>query len=151
MAEPLFASVTDLQARIQGGVDDAARAGAALADVSARIHLHSKNKWILEDGTLDPSVPGVCKAVCCAAARRVLENPETVKAHTEQIDNFAETRTYAVDSNDPYLKKSEIADIRAAARISGLSTITTTRGDLETPRVRDGYPYDPETEGIPWQ
>lgn len=144
MAEPAFATVADLEARM-GDVDNG-RALAAIEDVSSRIHLHSGRKWILDDGSLDPDVPGVCKTVCCTAARRVLENPEALTRLDQTIDNFTEGKAFSTDSNDPYLKKSEIVDIRKAAGRSGLNVLGVTRGDLETPDVREDWVADSDTD-----
>lgn len=140
MAEPAFATVDDLEVRM-GHLADVPRAQAAITDASALIHLISNRTWIGAGGVLASDVPDAVKAICCAAARRVLENPDAISQHTETIANFSEARTYSVASNDVYLTKSEVRRIRQAAGIGGVSVIGTTRGDLETRPVVDPVLY----------
>ena len=130
MSDPRCASLEDLEARM-GGVQDVARAGAALDDASALIHLVSGYAWV-EDGELVEDVPGAVVAVCCSAARRVLENPLGVSNQTETITNYSHSETFVATSNDVYLTKQEVRRIRQAAGLAGITTLSTTRGDLET-------------------
>ena len=145
MSEPVLASYEDLEARM-GTSPDTTRALAALSDASALIHLVSNYRWIDEDGDLVADVPGAVLAICCSAARRVLENPTQLSNETETIANYSQSQTYAVASNDVYLTKSELVRIRQASGASGISTVSTTRGDLETKEV---YPYNRVWSSVP--
>lgn len=142
MAEPSFASITDLSARM-GDVGDVEAALAALEDASSLIHLVSGRAWIDEEDdpdeplTLSADTPGAMKGICCAAARRVLENPEALNA--ESVVNYR--AEYSNASTDVYLTKSEIKRIRQAAGLGGVTVISTTREEIETPLVRYRDPY----------
>jgi hypothetical protein len=142
MAGARLASFSDLATRM-GPVADVARAEAALDDASALIHLVSRNAWV-DGGVLVDDVPGVVKAVCCSAARRVLENPLGVSNQTETIANFSHSETFVATSNDVYLTKQEITRIRQAAGLFGVGTVSTTRGEVEmepvSPRTRRVIP-----------
>lgn len=131
MPEPLLASPSDLAARM-GDVGDLEQAVAALEDASSLIHLVSGRVWIDDEGALVDTVPGVVKTICCAVARRVLTNPEGLSA--ESVVNYSATYTNA--STDVYLTKSEVKRLRQAAGLGGVTVISSTRGRMETPRVR---------------
>jgi hypothetical protein len=139
MGEPAFANLEDLEARL-GPLSDRSRAQAAIDDASSLIHLISRRHWVVEadeGDVLASGVPGAVKAICCAVARRVLENPNAISQHTESIANFSEARTYSVASNDVYLTQAELRRIRQAAGMAGISVLGVTRGELETKPVRD--------------
>ena len=131
MSDPLLAQLPDLEVRM-GHLGDVGAAVAALEDASSLIHLVSQRAWINEDGDLVDSVPGVARTICCAVARRVLQNPEGLSG--ESVVNYS--AQYSNASTDVYLTKSEVKRIRQAAGLAGLSAISTTRGRMETPRVR---------------
>lgn len=122
MASLALASIPDLEARMGQNVDTA-RAQAAIDDASSLIHLATNNVWIV-DGALVAGIPGVALTVCCAAARRILDNPDLVTAEQIGHANF----TYADSSNEAFLKKAELTAVRKAAGISLIGTIT-----LESP------------------
>lgn len=126
MAGPALASIEDLAAR-GANVSDRARALAAIVDASAAIHVLTGDTWLDDDGNDVSAVPAIAKTICCAVARRILDNPGGVQSVT--LGSFSETRRN--DTADVYLKKSEERLLRRAA---GTSTIGTVR--LETPYVR---------------
>lgn len=132
MASLALAQLHDLEARM-GEVADAGRAQAALDDISAAIHVVTNNAWV-SDGALVDDVPGVALAVCCAAARRVLENAQLVASETLG----PASTTYAAPSNDIYLTRTEQRLLRKAAGVASVGAVT-----LESP-----YPMGESTESI---
>lgn len=143
---PAFASLTDLRARIPGGIedDDEARAQANLDDASVLIRAESRRNWVNDDDELDlPTGDDRWRAdilvrVCLAAAQRAFENPEGVTQ--EALLSYSETR--ASSSNDVYLTAAEKRLIRKAAGTSGLGTIDATRSTIAS----DGRPLGLESE-----
>jgi hypothetical protein len=130
-----LATVPDLEARM-GAVSDAARARAVLQDASNLIHAETNNAWV-SDGALIDDVPGIALTVCCAVARRVIENPSGVTS--EALGPFSQS--IASSSNDVYLTKAEKRTLRRAAGL-GAGVL-----ELESP-----YPLRQSTTDVyvPW-
>ncbi len=167
MTLPAFAEIADLEARM-GPAGDATRAQAALDDASSAIRDAAGKTWVDAEGALalpdDPAstVADTLTRVCCAVARRILENPDG--ASTESVGAFS--HSFSNSSNDVYLTSAERRAVRRAAGVSGLRSIPTTRGlvgangvfgGLETDRCnRAGIvdttylPVDPPGEPIPF-
>lgn len=142
MADLALAQIDDLVARM--GHVSAERARAALEDVSNVIHQFTGNVWVdSETGGLVDDIPPVVRTICCAAARRVLENPQGVVS--ESLGEYSVT--VGGSSNDVYLSRSEMRLLRRAAGGSGISTV-----ELETPYQRVGDVFVPvagSSEGFP--
>jgi hypothetical protein len=125
MATPTLADIWQLQQRIPGGIDetDLARALAALDDASAWIRAESSSltgeDWLDDDGNLE-TVPGAVVSICCAVARRLLDNPDGLLQ--ESIAGYSYSRTNA--TTDIYLTKQELKMLRRALGIGSFSTVT---------------------------
>lgn len=133
MTLPAFATITDLEARM-GPLDDDIRTRARLADASALIHFESRNLWVdSETGELVADSPPICVTICCNVVERSLRNPLGVVQDSVSLGDYSESNRYGDSSSDVYLKKSEVAKIRAAAGLSsGVWTMSTTRDDTST-------------------
>lgn len=137
MADTALATSTDLQAR-GADMSDASRVQAAIEDASNDIHAATGEAWIDDDdGTLVADIPGIATTICCRVALRILDNPRGVVDRSEQVGSYS-TRERLGDSGETYLNQREVQQLRAAAGLpGGLGTLTLTRGDMETPRVRE--------------
>lgn len=157
MTLPAFATTDDLALRIPGGIaeEDMERAQAALDDASALIRAAANKTWVDDDEQLEEDVPGVLLTVCCAAARRAITNPDGVKAET--FDQFSQS--YANDSGDVYLKRSEKRLVRSAAsggeslssvELTNDSGVPGATGAGDTIYVDVDYGGDPMPWGSAW-
>jgi len=146
MTSPALASPTKL---VSAGFDEA-RALDAIAEASVRVHFETGSIWVdTSTGALVDNVPDIVGVICLRAARRSLENPEQLVAHTESLGEHSETKQYQSRSaGDVFLTNQEKADLRkAAGLVTGLSTISTTRGDIETAHIADRA----DDLGGPWE
>jgi hypothetical protein len=132
MAGPALASIEDLDAR-GVNVSDRARALAAIVDASAAIHVLTSDAWLDDDGNVVDDVPAIARTVCCAVARRILDNPSGVESVT--LGSFSESRSNA--TADVFLKKSEERLLRRAAGTSVIGTV-----EMETPYAPMRYDTD---------
>ena len=125
MSTPTLASLQQLEARFPGGLpeDDVERALAALDDASAWIRVEAGEDWLDDDGLLE-TVPAAIVSVCCAVARRIVDNPAGIMQRS--IAGYSEGLTNA--STDVYLTKQEKAIIRKVTGAGGLVIVT-----LESP------------------
>jgi hypothetical protein len=116
MSTPTLASLSQLDARIPGGIsdDDVNRALAALEDASAWIRTEADEDWLDDDGVLE-TVPAAIVSVCCSVARRIVDNPDGVLQ--ESVAQYSYSRTNA--TTDVYLTKQEKKII---ARVVGTNT-----------------------------
>lgn len=130
MALPTFATLEELDARIPGGIDqsDMDRALAALDDVSDLIRAEAGKDWVDDQGELVDDVPGVLRVIAITAARRELANPDGVIS--ESIDGFSHRLANA--STGVYLTPVEAKRVRRASGRSGVWSLGTTRGLVET-------------------
>lgn len=145
MLLPALASLTDFGNRLIGGLNaaDEARAQACLDDASARIRAECRMSFVDDSNVL--ALPDGWRAdslvrVCLAAAVRGFQNPQ---GYDEQPPNA---------SPDIYLTAQEKRDVRRAAQVAELSTITTTRGDADSWDLATQYieVVDQPNEPIPW-
>lgn len=134
MATPTLADIWQLQQRVPGGVADSdlPRALAALDDASAWIRTEAGEDWLDADGALE-TVPGAIVSVCCAVARRIIDNPAGVTSET--IAGYSYNAANA--TGDVYLTKSEKAIIRKVVGAGGLVSVT-----LESPYTVPLAPVD---------
>ena len=147
MSTPTLASLQQLEARFPGGLPDAdtQRALAALDDASAWIRVEAGEDWLDDDGLLE-TVPAAIVSVCCAVARRIVDNPAGIMQRS--IAGYSEGLTNA--STDVYLTKQEKAMIRKVTGTGGLVAVV-----LESPYTPplppddfygDSYGYDGFTD-----
>lgn len=139
MVLPAFASIDDLIDRgvVIADEDAETRAQAALDDVSTLIRTIAAKTWVTDDA-LDADLPDIVVTVCCAAARRAYENPQNLRS--EIYPNYTDVLAgdapggVALTADEERLIRGAGAD----GSFSGLWTLGTTRGPLET-----GGPCDP--------
>lgn len=142
MTLPALATLEQLEVRTPGGLTDTSRAQAALDDASAMVRSIAGKTWTTE-GELDEDIPGIVTVVTCAAARRVLANPDGLTQ--EGIDDYSYSIANA--SPDVYLTKAERAAIRSAAGRAGVWTLGTTRTGIDDTQYVDVVGQD---EPIPF-
>ena len=137
MSLPALATVEGLRAR---GVDvsDAARARAAIDDVSALIHHETGNQWVI-DGALSAAMPPVVATIAYKAIRRALANPDDVAS--EQIGPFQQTRRQT--DGDVYLTTSEKETLQGTlGNKTGLSSLRLEAPWPTTRKPTGFYPAD---------
>jgi phage gp36-like protein len=142
MSTPTLASLSQLEARFPGGLhdDDTNRALAALEDASAWIRVEAGEDWLDESGGLE-TVPAAIVSICCAVARRIVDNPAGIMQRS--IAGYSEGLTNA--TTDVYLTKQEKTMIH---KITGTGlTIVTLESPYTPPLPNDialgnEYGYD---------
>lgn len=139
MAAPTLADIWQLEQRVPGGIaeDDLPRALAALEDASAWVRVEAGEDWLDGDG-LPETVPGAVVSVCCAVARRILDNPEGLLQ--ESIAQYSYGRTNA--TTDIYLTKAEKAIVRKAAGTAVGMVVVTLESPYLPPPVAPDLGYD---------
>jgi hypothetical protein len=126
--EPLV-SLEEFQRRVPAAVEDSDRALAALEDTSALVRAEAGKTWEGEDP------PAEIVALVVMVAQRAFANPS--QASQVSIGSFSRSFRTA------FLTADERAAVRRAGGVAdfgGLWTVETTRGDIETRRVRQGVP-----------
>lgn len=152
---PAFASLQQLGARIPGGItsSDEARAQADLDDASTLIREEAGKTWVDDQDEIVEDLPDIIVTLTMRVARRAFENPEGLTQHSESIEGYSESQSFAASSTNSelYLTADERRLVRKAAGKRPLWAQSTTRGDLETPNVRcgDGNAKKPLPAGIP--
>lgn len=136
MARPALATVDDLE-RLLGedvGEEESAtyiQATARLEQASAIVRAFSGETWLDDSGDLS-GVPDDIPGVVAGMVERASRNPAGVVQ--EQAGPFA--RSFGSDAAQRiYLSKMDRLVIRAAIGSTGVRTIGTTRGNLETSDV----------------
>lgn len=140
---PAFATIEDLAERIPGGIkeDDEPRAQAALISASTKIRAEAGKLWVDTEGDLVDGIPDIIVEICLSSAKRAFDNPD--ETTSESIGTYSQTRS----SPEAYLNSWERRQIRRAAGSTGLWSLPTTRGPLETDR--DDTSYLPVVGGSP--
>jgi hypothetical protein len=139
-----LATLDDLE-RLMGGeqISDHRQATARLADASEIVREAADTDWLSDTGELE-DVPGQIPGVVANMVERASRNPGGVQQ--ESVGPFS--RSFGADAAARlYLTKSERAVVRRAAGRSGLRTIGTTRGPLETAPVECG-PYGTDVADV---
>lgn len=138
-ALPSFATLPELEAITD--CPDPQQADHVLWSVSTRIRREAGQSFVDDDGaliTMPALAADLLRSVTLEAARRRLVNPEGATSRSETLGPFSTSTTVSADN--VYLTKQERADIAEAVRLAypsdggftGLGTISTTRGVLET-------------------
>ena len=144
MSLPAFATIAELQAVYPSA--RVAEGAHALWVVSTAIRGMTEKSFVDDAGELDLTAlaADLLKAVTLEAAQRRLRNPEGATTRSEGLGPFTEAVT--VDGSNVYFTKSEKASIVAAVQecypsggFTGLGTISTTRGPLETAMIDDDW------------
>jgi hypothetical protein len=157
MTLPSFATTTDLT---RAGVQcaSAQEATHVLWAVSTRIRGYAGRSFVADDGTsliyagsTDADLllaADLLQSVTIEAAKRRLANPDGVTSSSETTGPFSESVTFEADN--VFLSRQEKADIDHAVTLAypsggftGLGTISTTRGPLETAAPCEGVSGDP--------
>ncbi len=138
MTLPSFATITELQKVCPSA--SVAEGTHCLWVVSTAIRGVTEKSFVDDDGNLELTALAaeLLKAVTLEAAQRRLRNPEGATSRSEGMGPFTESVT--VDGSNVYFTKAERANIATAVQecypttggFTGLGTISTTRGPLET-------------------
>lgn len=149
MTLPSFADLAALEVVID--CPDPQRAIHVLWAASTRVRREAGQSFVGDDGNLidmPAMAADLLRSVTLEAARRRLANPEGATTRSETMGPFSTSTTVAADN--VYLTKAEKADIAEAVRLAyptdggftGLGTISTTRGPLETAPMCDELDWD---------
>jgi hypothetical protein len=146
---PALATLDDLEARLGTlNPDDTPRAVARLADASEIVRAYAGRTWLSSDEFDVEDIPGAIPGVVASMVERATLNPGGVVS--EQAGPFG--RSFGSDAAQRlFLTKAEKAVVRAAVGSTTVGTLSTTRGDLDTPAVTSN-PSDPwpEETTVPW-
>lgn len=152
MARPVLATIEELEARLGSTLDtggERTQADARLADASEIVRAYAGVTWLNDDETaLADDVPGQIVGVVASMVERASRNPGGVTQET--AGPFG--RSFGADAAARlYMTKSERMVVRAAVGKTGLGTIATSRGPLETGRTCDRYGIGdtPEEDYVP--
>lgn len=154
MGRPAFATEEDVQARL---AQPQPFTGPELAQVRARLDDASEivrayaggTTWLNDTGDALEDAPPQFVGLVANMVARASANPEGVVQ--ESAGPFA--RSFGADAAQRlYLTQAERLMIRQAGGFSGLYTIATTRGPIETGRDCNAYHGElyPEEVTIPW-
>lgn len=136
MARPALATVDDLEILLGESVPDADQADARLQQASAIVRAFAGTTWLNDAGDALEGVPDDIPGVVTAMVERASRNPDG--AVQESAGPF--TRSFGPEAASRlYLTGNEKLVIRAAVGSTGIGTLATSRGDLETPPVRDDW------------
>lgn len=141
MPRPALATLDYLEARLGYEVTDPAQAQARLEDASAIVRAYASKTWLDVDGHLIADVPEDIAGVVAGMVERIIRNPDGAVAETagpfqRQLGPRAAERLY--------LSAMDKLVIDAAVASPGLTTISTTRGLVETHTVRDWFWFEPD-------
>ena len=138
MARPVLADIDELKARLGSPLDAAQviQAEARLADASEIVRAYAGRSWLDDDETAVADVPGQIPGVVASMVERATRNPGGITQ--ESAGPFA--RSFGAEASARlYMTKAEKMVVRAAVGKLGVSTISTTRGPLETANVVEPY------------
>lgn len=141
MARPALATVDDLEILLGESVVDPAQADARLCQASELVRAYAGQDWLDDDETALDGVPGAIPGVVCGIVERATRNPDGVTQ--EAAGPFS--RSFGADAASRiYLADGDKRIIRRAAGAQPLAVISTTRGQMETGAVVDGWSDIPE-------
>ena len=134
MARPALATVEDLERLLGEAVPDEDQAEARLEQASELVRAYARVDWLSDDESEVEDVPGQIPGVVIAIVERASRNPsgatqETAGPFSRSFGSEAAARMY--------LTAGEKLIIGHATSAIGLGVITTTRGAMETPNVRE--------------
>lgn len=146
MARPALATLQDLEDRLGSPLDPSVypQAFARLADASEIVRAYAGEDWLNDDGAaLADDVPGQLAGVVASMVERATRNPAGTTSET--AGPFQ--RSFGPAASDRlYLTRAEKSVVRRAVGALNVGSLSTTRGDLETPAVIpcDYHPFDPD-------
>lgn len=149
MARAAFATVEDLNDAIEPDVTDEDGANSLLARASEIVRAVAHKTWLDEAGTvLSEDFPEQITGVVVSMVERATRNPSGTTQ--EQAGPFS--RSFGPDASQRLFitKWERLVIAEAAGAPSGLRTLGTTRGPLETACPADDLFPEEVLETIPW-
>lgn len=131
MGRPPLATKEDLERELGGTVPETAV--PVLERASEIVRAYATVDWLNDDETALQGVPGQIPGVVVGMVERATRNPEGVVAETAgpYVRSFGPAAASKL-----YMTKWEMLVVRGVVgTASGIGTISTTRGDLETAPV----------------
>jgi hypothetical protein len=145
MPRPALATSADVAARLGHDVDDEDQVQAWLEDASALARAYAGRTWLNADETELENEPADVVGVVAGMVVRLISNPDGVTQ--ESLGQFSQS--FGSDASQRlFLTAADKLILKAASGRTGIGTLPTTRGHLETPRVRD-WCWDDEPD-CPW-
>lgn len=141
MTRPALATVDDLERLLGGDVNNPEQAEVRLRQASAIVRAYARQTWLDDAGTALEGVPDDIPDIVTGMVERASRNPDGLTSET--TGPFA--RSFGADAAQRlYLTAADKLVIRAAVGSTGIGTLSTTRGCLETPAVDDCWlePYE---------
>lgn len=146
MARPPLADLDDLIRRVGSIVDAPDAALVLLEQASAIVRAYAGQTWLDSNGALS-GVPDDIPGVVVSMVERATRNPDGLAG--ESVGPFS--RSFGPAAYDRlYLTKAERMVIRAAVGNTGIGTISTTRGSLETAWPLSEMWPEEDLESMPW-
>lgn len=143
MARPALATVPELETLLGEKVADTGRAEVLLRKASAIVRSYAGEDWLNEAGDALEGVPEDIPDVVTGMVERATQNP--AGATHEQAGPFA--RQFGAEAAQRlYLSKWDKLVIRDAVNSTGIRTIGTGRGELETGPLGSVYSDIPEED-----
>lgn len=134
MTRPALATVDDLERLLCVPSGDEDKALARLEQASAIVRAYARETWLNDDGDELEDVPDDIPGVVTQMVERATRNPSGATA--ESAGPFA--RSFGPEAAQKlYLTAADKLVIRAAVGSTGIGTLPTTRGHMETPHVID--------------
>lgn len=135
MARPTLATLDDL-AVVLGEIADPEQAEALLQRASAIVRAYARKTWLDEEETELEDLPSDIPGVVVGMVERATSNAAGVTQ--ESAGPFS--RSFGADAaNRLYLTAMDKLVIRAAAGSTGIGTLSTSRGPIETADVCDDW------------
>ena len=140
MSLPRFAEVADVEARLGRPFagDEIAQCEAFLDDASMVIRAEAGRTWLNDSGDALVGTEAqldALRTVCANMAARVMRNPSGANQRT--AGPFSESYAPSVSAAHVYLSKSDRKVLAWVVGRSGVGTLSTTRGPIETTPIRD--------------
>lgn len=142
-----LATPDDVATRLGHDVDDEDQVQAWLEDASALARAYAGKTWLNSEETELLDEPADVAGVVAGMVVRLINNPDGVTQET--LGQFSQS--YGKDASQRlFLTAADKLILKAAAGRTGIGTLPTTRGHLETPRVRPWCWEDDDCDDEPW-
>jgi hypothetical protein len=151
MSRAPLATVDDVAARLGQTLDPTdPQVLARLGDASEIVRAYAGETWLDDEGDLD-DVPDAIPGVVAQMVERAARNPMGVVAEQKTAGPFQQQFSFGADAATRiYMTRNDKMVVRAAVGRTGIGTIATSRGILETPPVTYGEGvYDPTADLLP--
>jgi hypothetical protein len=148
MPRPALATVADVEARLGRTVDDETQVQAWLEDASAIARAYAGKTWLNADETALSGEPADVVGVVAGMVVRLINNPDGVTQET--LGQFSQS--FGTDAAQRlFLTATDKLVLKAASGRTGIGTLPTTRGHLETPQVRERFLWcGDDDDDCPW-